>query len=90
MEPQEAAVIVQEMHTDEEADLLQRLDPLLARNLLERVVPDDAAIARRLMEHDRETAGGLMQAEFIAIPRGMRVGDVVRQLQDRSEVFLDD
>lgn len=82
-----AALIVQEMHTDEEVDLLQDLEPSLAKAILEIVDADDADIARRLMRYGRDTAGGLMQTELIIVPRVLCAGDAVRQLRDRSDLY---
>jgi len=89
MEPDAAALIVQEMQTDEEADLLQDVSADQAQAILEHVDREDAAIARRLLSYDEDSAGGLMQAEFIAIPQGMVASDAVRQLRSRAVEYAD-
>ena len=89
MEPDAAAPIVQEMQTDEEVDLLQDVSADHAEAILEHVDQGDAAIARTLLSYDEDTAGGLMQAEFIAVPRGMAAGDAVRQLRSRAVEYAD-
>ncbi len=89
MSPDDAARMVQEMRTDEEVDLLGDLPPAAAEAILAHVDDADAVIARDLLRHAEDSAGGLMQTEFIAIPKGMVAGEVVRQLRDKAAEYAD-
>jgi len=87
MEPQEASAIVQEMQTDEEADLLGNVSPDHAEAILRHVDRENAAIARKLLTYPEDTAGGLMQTEFIAIPIGLAAKDVVAHLRSNASRY---
>jgi magnesium transporter len=89
MDPGIAAGMVREMRSDEKADLLQDVAPSQAEAILSELEPEEAAAARSLIVYEDDTAGGLMQTEFIAIAEGMTVGDVVGQLRERAEDYVD-
>jgi magnesium transporter len=89
MSPQAAAPIVQEMQSDEEADLLQDVSREHAEQILETVDRDDARAARELLAYDEDSAGGLMQGEFIAFPEGMLAKEVVQQLRRNAAEYSD-
>jgi magnesium transporter len=89
MDPGIAAGMVREMWSDEKADLLQDVASSHADAILSELEPEEAAAARSLIVYDDDTAGGLMQTEFIAIAEGMAVGDVVGQLRERAEDYAD-
>ncbi len=88
MEPEPAAAMLQEMQSDLEADLLQEVEPSHAEAILAEIDPVDAAAARELLQYDEDSAGGLMQTELIAISETMVAGDVVRQLRDRADEYV--
>jgi magnesium transporter len=87
--PEQAALMVQEMQTDEAVDLLQALRSSDAEAILKHVRHADAVVARKLLTYDEDSAGGLMQAEFIAIRAGMLAREVVQYLRANSEHYAD-
>jgi magnesium transporter len=89
LEPERAALMVQEMLTDERVDLLQALRSSDAEAILEHIRHEDAVVARKLLAYDKDSAGGLMQAEFIAIRAGMLARDVVHYLRANSDHYAD-
>jgi magnesium transporter len=89
MDPGRAAAMVREMTSDEAADLLQDVAPSHAEHILSKFAPDEAAAARSLLVYADDTAGGLMQTEFIAIEEGMAAGDVVRHLREQATTYAD-
>jgi magnesium transporter len=89
LEVEDAASILNEMDSDEQADVLASLEPVDAAAILERMAPEEAADARRLMPYARDTAGGLMMAEYLAYPEGATVRQVIEDLSRRAEEGLD-
>ena len=79
--PERAAAIVEEMHSDEQADLLGQLDREDAEAILQAMDPEAAKEVRELLLHAPDTAGGLMVTDFLRYPEGLRVADVLEDLQ---------
>jgi magnesium transporter len=84
-----AAAIVEELPSDEQADLLGQLDAGEAEAILTRMGTARATTARRLLSYDRDTAGGLMIAEYLAYPNDGTVGDVAADLREHGDRYAD-
>ncbi len=82
----EAASILNEMESDEQADVLAKMDPTDAEAILAKMEPEEAADARRLLPHGRETAGGLMATEFLSYFEKDPVREVIQDLRGREEL----
>lgn len=65
---EEASDILEQMSPDEAADVLQELDKGRAENLLKGMEQEQADQVRCLLDHDKETAGGLMTTDFLGLP----------------------
>lgn len=89
MDPKVASAIVQEMRSDDEADLLQEVSPEHAEQILQYLEKDDAERTRELLAYDEDTAGGLMQKEYIALPHGLTAREVVDLLRERAEEYAE-
>lgn len=86
---EEAARIVEEMESDHRADLLSEMDDEQAEAILSQMDQEDAQDARRLMEYDEDTAGGLMATEFVQYPQDMKAGDLIADLRDHAAAYFD-
>ena len=86
----EAAAIVDEMASDEQADVLGHLEDEKAEAILQKMTPDEAADARRLLQSQPDTAGGLMITEYLHYPASKLAKDVVTDLRERGEEYSDD
>lgn len=84
---EDAAHIVQEMSSDEQADLLAEMDDEDAEAILAEMDDEDAVAARRLMRFEPDTAGGLMQTEFVRYPRAAKVVTVLEDLAAREDEY---
>lgn len=67
LDTETASDIIEEMDPDEAADLLQEMDEDRARAILAHMDLDEASDVRKLLEHDENTAGGIMTTEYAAI-----------------------
>lgn len=85
----QAALIIEELDSDHRADLLGELATRDAEAILQRMDPEEAEEARTLMEHGRDTAGGLMVTEFVVYPQNLTVGDVLNDLRTNAEAYSD-
>ena len=91
LDEEKAGDILDEMEPDVAADILAELSADEAQDLLEAMEPEEAFDVERLMEHASDTAGGLMTTEFVAVPAGLTVGQVIDRLrnQDLDEALPD-
>jgi magnesium transporter len=87
--PDRAAAIVEEMPSDEQADLLGELDRDDAEAILQAMDPEAAKEVRQLLLHAPDTAGGLMVTDFLRYPEGLRVADVLEDLQTHGGTYSD-
>jgi magnesium transporter len=87
MPPAEAAPRVEHMAADDAADLMQHLPADSAQAILDRAEPTAAARVSGLLAYPERSAGGLMQLELIAIPRGMTAAAVVDTLRAGAERY---
>lgn len=81
MESAHAADVLEEMPPDEAADVLAELSDDKAQELLAQMDPEDAEKVQELLEHEDDTAGGLMNNEFLFVTPGAAVDDALRQVR---------
>jgi magnesium transporter len=84
-----AAAIVGELDSDHRVDLLGEMSKRDAQAILNEMTPGDAAEARRLMEYEPDTAGGLMVTEFVAYRQNLTVTDVLQDLRANAKAYSD-
>jgi magnesium transporter len=80
--------IVGELDSDDAADLLSGVSEEVVEKVLARVDPEYSGHLRRLLVHGEETAGGIMQAELVAVPEQATVAqaiDLVRRLGENLD-----
>jgi CBS domain-containing protein/sporulation protein YlmC with PRC-barrel domain len=81
MEPEKAADVLEQMDPDEAADILGDLPEKKAVELLSRMDKEEAEEVRELLEHDEDTAGGLMTTDYICFPPDMTTAEVMKELR---------
>ncbi len=65
------------LESDDAADLLAELPREKVERLLQSIPPRLSADVRDLLRYDEETAGGIMQREFVALPAEATVDDAI-------------
>lgn len=81
MDEEEAADILEEMDADDAADILGDLDQERAADLMSRMELDAAEDVRHLLTYPEDTAGGLMNTDFVALPESMTTAEVIDLLR---------
>jgi len=81
-----AADILEEMAPDEAADVLGELEEETSEEILEEMESAPKAEVEELLEYDENTAGGLMNTEFIAVHEDATVADAVEALRQRQDL----
>jgi magnesium transporter len=81
--------IVDELDSDDAADLLAGVPTEVAEEVLAAIDVEDSREVRRLLAYDEETAGGIMQAELLAVPQEATIADAISRVRELGET-LDD
>ncbi len=74
-------IIVNEMTSDEIADLLSNFEPKRITRFLANIGKEAAEDVKELLTYEDDTAGGLMASEFVAINESMNVKETLKYLQ---------
>jgi CBS domain-containing protein len=67
LEPEKAADVLEEMQADDAADLLGDLPREQSEELLAGMAPAEAREVERLLTYDEDTAGGMMNPEYLRL-----------------------
>lgn len=82
-----AADIIEEMNPDSAADVLAGMPAEKAKEILESLERQDAQDIQELLNHESDTAGGLMTNEYIAYPPEITVSEVMEKFRkDAPEI----
>ena len=84
MDEEEAADILEEMDADDAADILGDLDDEFAADLMRRMESDAAKDVQQLLTYPDDSAGGLMNTDFMALPASMTVQGVIERLRETA------
>lgn len=90
MPVEQLAEVVGELDSDDAVYLLEDLDESEQIDVLSRVSRTDRARLRRSLDYAEDTAGRLMQADFVAVPPFWSVGqtiDYMREARDLPDTF---
>jgi len=87
LETEKAAEIVEEMAPDEAADVLAELEVATSDEILEEMEHDPKHEVEELLEFDEDTAGGLMNTEYVALPETATVADALEALKQNEDLL---
>jgi magnesium transporter len=77
--------IVDELDSDDAADLLAGVPTEVVEEVLASIDVEDSREVRRLLAYDEETAGGIMQAELLAVSQQATIADAIVRLRELGE-----
>ncbi|MGB5985820.1 MAG: magnesium transporter, partial [Desulfobacterales bacterium] len=77
----EAVVILDQMANDDVADVIGRLPEELADTILEKMKAEDSEEVEGLLGYDDDTAGGIMNPDFIALDMEITARQAIESLQ---------
>lgn len=81
LETEKAADIIEEMSPDEAADVLQELEKETSEEILQEMETEPKSEVSELMEYRENSAGGLMNTEFVMLNGHATVADAIRTLR---------
>jgi len=87
LEAEKAADIVEEMAPHEAADALAELEEETSEEILEEMDPEPKTEVEELLEFREDSAGGLMNTEYVALSDSSTVADAMEALKPHEEVL---
>jgi magnesium transporter len=84
MSAERAADVLEEMAPDEAADLLAELPQDRSQELLELMKDEEAEDVRKLLTYPEDSAGGIMNTEFVALPSHFTAEQVMTMLRETA------
>ncbi|HSB15934.1 MAG TPA: CBS domain-containing protein [Bryobacteraceae bacterium] len=87
LDTEKAADIVEEMSPDQAADVLAELEQETSEEILEEMEPEEKTEVRELLEFEEDTAGGLMNTEYVALHENATVSDALEALKGNEELL---
>jgi magnesium transporter len=70
------------LDSDDAADLLASVPDEVAEEVLASIDVEDSREVRRLLAYDEETAGGIMQAELLAVVQEATIADTIKHVRE--------
>ena len=87
LDAEKAADIVEEMAPDEAADALAELEEETSEEILEEMETEPKTEVQELLEFEEDTAGGLMNTEYVHLHENATVADAVAALKGNEELL---
>ncbi len=87
LDTEKAADIVEEMSPDEAADVLAELEEETSEEILEEMESEPKSDVQELLEFEEDTAGGLMNTEYVTLHEEATVADGVAALKGNEELL---
>lgn len=85
----DAAEIVDFMAPDEQADILANVGTRGAEAILREMPVEEAARTREILSYARDTAGALMNTEFVVFEEHHTVDEVLSHLREKADTYSD-
>jgi sporulation protein YlmC with PRC-barrel domain/CBS domain-containing protein len=87
LEPEKAADIVEEMDPDEAADALAELEDETSEEILGEMESEPKTDVQELLEYEEDTAGGMMNTDFVALPEDALTADATAAIEGAEELL---
>lgn len=83
----EATTIIEDMFTDDAADLFDEMPALMVQSLLSNVDKDTRNDINRLLKYPENSAGSLMAVEYIHLKKGLTIKESIARIRKQKDEF---
>ena len=83
--PEKIAGIVDELDTDDATDIVSELSEEVAEKVLGYIEPESSVEVKELLQYEEDTAGGLMNSDFVYVEEDDTIADAIEQVRLKSE-----
>lgn len=87
LEPEKAADIIEEMSPDEAADALSELEDETSEDILDEMESEPKNEVSELLEYEEDSAGGMMNTEYVALHENATVADAYEAIRGNEELL---
>ncbi len=87
LETEKAADIVEEMSAHEAADVLAELEEQTSEDILEEMEHEPKTEVEELLEFHEDSAGGMMNTEYVALPEDITVAQAIDALKAHEDIL---
>jgi magnesium transporter len=87
LETEKAAEIVEEMAPDQAADVLAELEEETSEEILEEMDVEPKAEVRELLEYEEDSAGGMMNTEYVSLHEHATVADAMAAIRGSEDLL---
>lgn len=81
------ADIVDELDTDDATDIVSELPEKLAEQVLEKIEPESSEDVKELLKYRDDSAGGIMNSEFVSVTENATVSDAIEQVRLKADII---
>jgi magnesium transporter len=78
----EAGVVIDNLYSDDAADLLEEMPANVVKKLLIHARPDTRKDINHLLQYKEDSAGSIMTVEFVDLREDMTVADAIERIRD--------
>ena len=84
----EATIIIEDMFSDDAADLFDEMPAVMVRKLLSGVSKETRIEINRLLKYPDNSAGSLMAMEYIHLKKGLSIKESIARIRKQKEDFV--
>ncbi len=84
----ESKAIIEDMFTDDAADLFEEMPAIMVRRLLSNVDKDTRTDINKLLKYPEDSAGSLMAMEYIHLKKGLTIKESIERIRKQKEEFV--
>ncbi len=84
LDEKEITEIVDAMHSDDATNIVQELDDQTQRIVLDHLDREDAQEVQELLQYKEDTAGGIMQLEFVDVYDTETVAEAIDEVREKA------
>ena len=84
----ESKAIIEDMFTDDAADLFDEMPAIMVRRLLSNIDKNTRAEINKLLKYPDDSAGSLMAMEYIHLKKGLTIKQSIERIRKQKEEFV--
>ena len=84
----ESKQIIEDMYTDDAANLFEELPAIMVTKLLSNVDPETRKDINFLLKYPENSAGSLMAVEYIHLKKGLTIKQSIERIRNQKEDFV--
>ena len=84
----EAKTIIEDMYSDDAADLFEEMPAVMVRKLLSNVSTETRSSINKLLKYPENSAGSLMAMEYIHLKKGLTIQQSIDRIKKQKDDFV--